>query len=134
MNNVFTYGSLMFAPVWQKIVRGHYQSLPASAPGLIRFSVQSEPYPGAILSADGRTDGRVYFGVSANDCARLDQFEGAHYARAKILLRLDQTAQTIQAWTYLYLRPDALSTQPWSPQGFERDDMQRFLDTYTPTR
>jgi Gamma-glutamyl cyclotransferase, AIG2-like len=73
MNNVFTYGSLMFAPVWQKIVCGRYESVPASAPGLARYRVQSEPYPGAILSADGRTDGRVYFGVSANDCARLDQ-------------------------------------------------------------
>jgi gamma-glutamylcyclotransferase (GGCT)/AIG2-like uncharacterized protein YtfP len=134
MQNVFTYGSLMFAPVWQKVVRGTYASVAADAPGLARFRVRGEPYPGSLLKADAITQGRVYFQVSAHDCKRLDDFEGAHYARGRILLTLPDSGQSLDAWTYLYLRPHALEATPWDPLAFERNDMQRFLDTYSPTR
>jgi gamma-glutamylcyclotransferase (GGCT)/AIG2-like uncharacterized protein YtfP len=132
MNTVFTYGSLMFAPVWTHVVRGHYASAVASALGVRRGAVTGEHYPGCRRDDHARTQGQVYFNVNAADMKRLDTFEGAHYWRESILIATDDR-QTLPAWIYLYKMPEKLSTADWSPTQFEREGMAKFLATYTPT-
>ena len=79
---VFTYGSLMFAPVWQTVCEGQYQSAPATLKGYTRCCVRGESYPAAIAASPAdEIVGLVYFNVSAADLLRLDQFEGTEYTR-----------------------------------------------------
>ncbi len=133
MEAVFTYGSLMFAPVWQRVVSGAYPSVPARAIDIARFAVRDAPYPGCLISPGAATDGRLYLNVSPRDCTALDVFEGAHYRRDRIVVQLPSGA-AMAAWCYIYLPTAQLTDAAWNPARFEREHMHHFLATYTPTR
>ena len=125
-SHIFTYGSLMFAPVWQRVVAGRYAALPATLREYRRYAVAGDTYPGMIASPGGSVDGVLYQNVEPDDIARLDHFEGADYRRTELDVDLaDGSSQLVQ--TYLMIRPEALSDQPWLPENFA---LQRFLDTY----
>lgn len=123
---VFTYGSLMFPQVWQRVVRGHYRSAPAVLDGHARFALTGETYPGTIVRPGASVAGIVYFDVSDADIASLDAFEGSEYRRDRVRIRLD-SGEPAEADTYLYLLPQKLSESPWLPEEFQ---MQRFLGSY----
>ena len=57
--HVFTYGSLMYAPVWERVVVGRYQAAQASAAGFRRHAVRGETYPGVVSAAGGLVLGRL---------------------------------------------------------------------------
>jgi gamma-glutamylcyclotransferase (GGCT)/AIG2-like uncharacterized protein YtfP len=131
--HVFTYGSLMFDPVWAHVVRGRYASVRATVPGVRRGAVMGEHYPGCRRDAAAHTQGRLYLDVNAADLARLDAFEGEHYWREAILVKADDE-HSLPAWMYLYKLPEKLTKEDWSLTQFERDGMAKFLATYSPTR
>ena len=125
-HHVFTYGSLMFPAVWEKVVRGKYKSAPAEAEGHVRFAIRGETYPGMVRAHGQNVHGVVYFDVSAEDVAALDAFEGAPYRRDTLQVRL-ASGETVPADSYIYLDTARLADTPWQPDAFQ---MQRFIDTY----
>lgn len=126
--HVFTYGSLMFAPVWEKVVRGSYRSMPATAAEHARFDISGETYPGMVALAGARVDGIIYFDVSADDIAALDAFEGTEYRRDMIPVVL-RSGDTLKAASYIFIAPGRLTGTLWRPESFQ---MERFLNTYCP--
>ena len=127
--NVFTYGSLMFPVVWDRVVRNRYTSSKATIHGFQRLRIRGEQYPALIIHPNaGPLTGRVYFDISASDIARLDHFETSDYARVSIAITLDGKALTADA--YLTLKPETLEPLEWSPETFERDGLKSFLATY----
>ncbi|WAJ70919.1 gamma-glutamylcyclotransferase family protein [Catenovulum adriaticum] len=131
MTNIFTYGSLMYAQVWQSIVSQTYRSTPARLAGFARYSIKNRSYPAIIPSQNAQTQGLVYYHVSDADIALLDKFEGQCYLRLSHPVELnDQTY--IQADCYI-LRPEfehLLSLNAWSVKKFEQDGLQTFLTHY----
>lgn len=127
---VFTYGSLMFAPVWRRVVAGEYNSAPAMLNHHARFAVIGASYPGMLARAGECVRGLLYFDVESDDLAALDRFEGADYRRVAVDARLDG-GDMVRAQAYLYLLPARLSGRPWQPERF---DMQRFIATYCAMR
>lgn len=125
-SHVFTYGSLMFAPVWRRVVHGAYASLPAVADGYVRQAIRGETYPGMVPLDAGSVEGVLYLDVDQDDIAALDAFEGEEYRRVPLAVTL-ASGETMQAETYLYLRPENLSGLPWQPDSFE---LERFVRTY----
>jgi gamma-glutamylcyclotransferase (GGCT)/AIG2-like uncharacterized protein YtfP len=123
---IFTYGSLMFAQVWERVVRANYCSAPAVVADYARYEIEGETYPGMIAKPDGKVHGVLYFGVDAEDVAALDAFEGIEYRRVSVTAQLD-SGQSVIADTYLYVMPQRLSQHTWNPDAFQ---MQRFLDFY----
>ncbi|HEV2610607.1 MAG TPA: gamma-glutamylcyclotransferase family protein [Noviherbaspirillum sp.] len=126
--HVFTYGSLMFAPVWEKVVQGSYRSMPATAREHARFDISGETYPDMVPAAGARVDGVIYFDVSADDIAALDAFEGTEYRRHMISVVLGN-GDTLKAASYIFIAPERLSDALWRPESFQ---MERFLSTYCP--
>jgi len=124
--HIFTYGSLMFAPVWERVVRRHYRSAAAEAHDHVRFCVAGETYPGMIAQPGARVAGRLYFDVSDDDIAALDAFEGIDYRRDTITVVAEDGAAQ-RAATYVFIAPHRLSASSWAPDAFE---LQRFLATY----
>jgi len=124
--NIFTYGSLMFAPVWQRVVRGACRREEAMLAGHARFAISGETYPGMVRQPGASVSGMLYREVGAEDVAALDVFEGSAYRRVPVLVRLASGAE-LAAETYLYLLPQNLSKSPWLPEEFR---LQRFLETY----
>jgi len=129
--NLFTYGSLMFAPVWQTLVSGRYQSESCQLDGFARYAVRGEEYP-VIKPGDktGSVSGVVYLGVAGHDIARLDAFEGEYYRRTPIEVRGANRVIAAQAYV---LRPrfySIASSQPWNEAQFAQTGIKRFLGQY----
>jgi gamma-glutamylcyclotransferase (GGCT)/AIG2-like uncharacterized protein YtfP len=132
--HLFTYGSLMFLPVWQRVVQGSYESRLATLKQHQRFALQGESYPAVVARAAQQVQGRVYFDVQPADIARLDTFEGDAYQRVFGEVTLLDDSETLQQVTpvsfYLFLAQDKLSRTDWDPVYFERVGMEAFLATY----
>lgn len=138
--HVFTYGSLMFAPVWQRVVRGRYRRAAAGLAGYERHRVRDESYPAllAATSAAEPVSGVVYLDVSRDDLAALDRFEGDDYQRITVLVTLaagDRAAglpATLPAEAYLFLPHDRVDRGAWDPVGFEQARLAAFLARHGP--
>jgi len=128
--HIFTYGSLMFSEVWQRMVRGHYSCAPGSARDHARFVVKNETYPGMVSAAGETVRGIVYFDVAPHDVVALDAFEGEDYRRIDLPVALN-SREIAMAGTYIYLDPTRLEHIHCQPETFQ---MRRFLDTYCRTR
>jgi gamma-glutamylcyclotransferase (GGCT)/AIG2-like uncharacterized protein YtfP len=146
-SHVFTYGSLMFAPVWQRVVGGAYRSAPAWLDGYARHALADDAYPGMIEAAGSRVDGLVYFDVTDADLARLDAFEGDEYRRIAVSLTLREAApdgspgpagsagslpdaeptRRLSAQTYLFTAVHRLAPHAWEPGRFA---LAGFMATY----
>ncbi len=124
--HVFTYGSLMYAAVWERVVCGRYPSAPALVAGHARFAVRNASYPGLIAAPGASVRGVLYFDVDDADLAALDNFEGPEYRRQVLSVTLD-TGEKLHAATYLYIDPTGLSTVPWQPEAFR---LEEFLRAY----
>lgn len=132
MTNIFTYGSLMYAPVWQRVVRDEYQSQVAVLRGYSRYAVKGEDYP-AIIPSDvsDQQQGQVYLDISLSDLQRLDEFEGEYYQRLSVELETD-AAELIAADAYV-LKPEyrhILADNLWDVDAFEHQGLKRFLQRY----
>jgi gamma-glutamylcyclotransferase (GGCT)/AIG2-like uncharacterized protein YtfP len=126
--NVFTYGSLMFAEVWQPLVVGRYRSEPAILSGYRRFAVPGVAYPGVVAAPGQQVAGLLYRDVGPDDLARLDLFEGAEYRRDALPVTLAD-GSVLNAETYVWLDHDRLSDTPWLPEAFR---LREFILTYGP--
>ena len=125
-SHVFTYGSLMFPQVWERVVRGRYRSARCTLSGFARYAIKGETYPGMVAEAGARVEGVVYFDVDKDDLAALDAFEGIEYRRDKVSV-VTESGEKVDACTYIYLLPGRFSGAPWNPQEFQ---MERFIGSY----
>jgi gamma-glutamylcyclotransferase (GGCT)/AIG2-like uncharacterized protein YtfP len=132
MRHIFTYGSLMFEPVWSAVVRGRYQSSPATLSGFVRRCVQNEHYP--VIYADPAApdiDGVVYFDVALDDLLCLDRFEGEYYGRKTLQIKTAAKG-TLPADGYI-LKDDykhIATDEPWDPLSFRETGISAFLARY----
>jgi len=131
--NLFTYGSLMFEPVWSRLVSGHYPASPASLAGFVRRCVKDESYPVIFRGLPTDTvEGVLYRNLTAGDLDLLDAFEGDYYVREAVTLRLpDGSACPAQTYVlkdqYRHLADD----REWDVDRFASTDIHHFLTQYT---
>jgi gamma-glutamylcyclotransferase (GGCT)/AIG2-like uncharacterized protein YtfP len=125
-SHVFTYGSLMFAQVWRRVVKGNYDCAPARARDYARFAVAGQAYPGMVAMQGESVHGLVYFDVDAADIALLDAFEGHEYQRRDIDVELED-GNRIAANAYIYIDKSGLTTACWDPEQFQ---MHRFIGAF----
>ncbi len=133
MYNLFTYGSLMFSEVWNRVVDGNYRSRHATLRGYVRRQLRGETYP-AIVPAPGEScvDGVLYCGIIPEDMARLDRFEGDYYTCSAVTV-LTTAGAALDAYTYV-LREQyhhMLSAEAWDTELFLKEGIQQFLSDYS---
>jgi cation transport regulator ChaC len=117
--HVFTYGSLMFPPVWQRVTGGTHVSAPAVLADHAAWQINGQPFPGLTEAPGETTEGIVYFDVDDEAVARLDRFEGATYSRSVVTVRLHDH-RLVEAAVYLAsagARP-GLSRRRWTAAEF----------------
>ena len=130
--NLFTYGSLMFAPVWRRVVGGVYANSEAVLFGYQRRQISGRIYPALTPGADGqRVDGRVYFDLGASDIRRLDAFEGEHYRRIETACRLpDGHWLPVDVYLFKSRYRHLLLEKNWDADRFASEGIQAFLSGY----
>ena len=136
--DLFCYGSLMFDPVWTRVVQGGYPAQPARLRGWRRGAVIGEDYPGAlevlsvptalatVLADPPVLDGVLYREISNDDLVRLDAFEGDDYDRVTVHVELAD-GSVRPACIYRYRWPARLTAHDWSVDDFIRHRLPRFL-------
>ena len=129
MTHLFTYGSLMFENVWNRLVKGNYLSQKATLQGYARRSVKEEVYP-VIFPADELVEGVVYYDINEEDMAILDTFEGEYYERKEVELLVKD--KRVHACVYVLKEKhfDLIDPNHWSEALFATKGIQRFLENY----
>jgi len=135
--NVFTYGSLMFPVVWERVLPGgRRRSGRAVLGGYRRRRIRGEVYPALVPgSPEDAVEGVLYRGVTSDQLEALDRFEdeGTGYQRIEVTVR-DLAGIPYPAWVYRYLGDARVEAADWDPVEFERDGLARFLATYCRAR
>jgi gamma-glutamylcyclotransferase (GGCT)/AIG2-like uncharacterized protein YtfP len=130
--HLFVYGSLMFEPVWSRLVEGTYAKRPARLYGFARRRVRNDVYPVIFPSLGAEwVDGQVYLHVGDDDLKRLDFFEGEFYDRqshAVTVAPFEKTAADVYVLRdeYLHMTDDTA----WDPQWFAEEGLALFLGHY----
>ena len=133
MAHVFTYGSLMYAPVWNTVASGVYQKSSATLENYVRRAVINQEYPVVLpqkVSIGVR--GVVYFDVNGADIRRLDNFEGIYYIRKREPVILENM-KTIHAEVYILNDSYGAiaSDEEWDQSQFEKTGIDIFLTNYS---
>jgi gamma-glutamylcyclotransferase (GGCT)/AIG2-like uncharacterized protein YtfP len=132
MPHVFTYGSLMFARVWSRIVAGSYDRQEAILQGYDRKRIKDEDFPAVVpSSAHSRVAGFVYRDVSLSDICCLDRFEGEYYYR-KTEEVVAGTRKIIAAEVYVLKEEyyTLISQEKWDPVSFSTSGIHNFIHKY----
>jgi gamma-glutamylcyclotransferase (GGCT)/AIG2-like uncharacterized protein YtfP len=122
--NVFTYGSLMFSPVWESVCVGRYKTQKMLLRDFRRYCVQNESYPAVVPQLGASVEGIVYFDVSFEDQLKLNQFEGEEY-----VLRHHQI-DDLDVVFYEFVALGRIEKRDWSPTEFELNQMPAFLSRH----
>jgi gamma-glutamylcyclotransferase (GGCT)/AIG2-like uncharacterized protein YtfP len=122
--NVFTYGSLMFSPVWEKVCTGRYSTRKMVLKDFRRYCVQNESYPAVVQEIGSSVEGLVYMNVSPSDQLKLNQFEGEEY-----VLRHHYIKDVSIAF-YEYVALGRIDKRDWSPIDFEQKGLPEFLSRH----
>ena len=169
----FTYGSLMWADIMARVCgrpwgdrAAHevFDSDVAELFGHERRAIRGQDYPGLVpLEGQGppgiAVRGVLYRGLSPQEFARLDAFEGVEYERVLVRVHLLEPAAagtggpaervtglpvstmaeatadrapTVPAWVYRFRAAfvDRLLALPWDPVRFEREGKSRFMQRH----
>lgn len=127
--NLFTYGSLMFPEVWNRVTGQPLTGQPATLPGHAARRLRGESYPVLVPDPSSKTCGILYTHISPEAMHRLDQFEGRFYDRVTVSV-LTEDGKAQEAWTYRAANPthpDILS-EPWEAEVFVRTHLPTFLE------
>jgi len=129
--HVFTYGSLMFPAVWQRVVSGDYQSSEALLSGFERRAVRGATYPCLVRSESSPpVQGVLYYDVSNVDLDRLDEFEGEQYQRLLVACDLPD-GEKIEAFVYIWSAENISQVGgDWDLNWFQEQGLALFLKHY----
>jgi gamma-glutamylcyclotransferase (GGCT)/AIG2-like uncharacterized protein YtfP len=131
MTHIFTYGSLMFEQVWNRVVSGRYQHHPGTVSGFVRRALLHEHYPAMLPGpVNERVVGFLYLNLDEEDVFRLDEFEGSIYERRAVQVMTDNNIFTAEAYVLKDSYRHIVSDQNWDPEKFKSEGIHRFLSTY----
>lgn len=127
-NNLFCYGTLMFAPIMQAVCGVVPPAMRVRLEGYARYSVRGHPFPGIRLEPSGVVEGVLYQAVGPAMLQQLDDYESDFYQRVAVVVR-DNAGQAFAAFSYI-VPPRAryrLSTQAWDGNSFARYALPKYL-------
>lgn len=127
--NVFTYGSLMLSFVFQRVVGRCPQSIEATLNDWKRVRVDKESFPAAVPASGDQVRGILWLGLSTDEIARLDQFEGEHYQRMSVQVSA-LSGERHAAEIYQWVRDDGLINEPWDIDWFKTVGIKDFSSKY----
>ena len=132
MGNLFTYGTLMFEPVWAATIGKTYQTGQGVLRGYAVYKVHNEVYPGIIrANEDDAVPGLIYYGIDANVLQTVDRFEGDTYYREVVEVDVGSSKKEscdtyVVKSKYFYI----LDCEKWHAEWFEQHGLNQFLASY----
>lgn len=128
--NLFTYGTLIFADIWQCVVGHAAESTPAELSGYRVLGVVDDLFPVMIPgTTDDRASGVIYFDLTDQDLQRLDDYE-AHLYERKEVYPVTEDGGSVACQTYL-LREEyysAATEEAWTPAWFAEHAKRQYME------
>lgn len=132
--NVFTYGSLMFPEVWERVTGSGLRGEPARLHGFEARVIDGQSYPALVPKPGGVTDGVVYLEVGSVEVERLDGFEGDFYERLEVEVEAAMAGAegkytSVKAEVYAAAVPEdpRILDERWRPEVFRDRHLAVFL-------
>jgi gamma-glutamylcyclotransferase (GGCT)/AIG2-like uncharacterized protein YtfP len=127
---LFTYGTLMFPEVWQRISIGVVPAEPAVLRGYAMYRVKDAVYPG-IIRAESASEvrGQVYTDLDEDTLFELDTYESSFYQRLPVRVTL-ASDEEVECHAYIVpdSRRDLLTTEPWDSEWSRMNELDRYLN------
>lgn len=126
--NIFTYGSLMFPPVWEKVTGRPALGRPARLADFSARRIRGQSYPALVPQPGSTVDGVLYQNVDDEAVERLDDFEGGFYRRIEVVVSLTtDPAQLACVYVAAHAEDPDILPEEWSAREFEQKCLQHFL-------
>ena len=134
-NRLFCYGTLQIPEVMKAVTGQTYHGVNARLPGYAIYRVKDAEYPGVIDAPDHETSGVLYRGLSDEDLAVLDLFEGELYER-RLLEVNSEDGKSYHAWVYVICPKNRayLTRETWHLKTFMKKDFDTFMKYYVNDR
>jgi gamma-glutamylcyclotransferase (GGCT)/AIG2-like uncharacterized protein YtfP len=118
--HVFTYGTLMFAEVWQSVVGRQFEAMEGVARGFAIFRVANAVFPGIVAGTErDMVRGVVYLDADDAALARLDVFEDDFYERQALWVECaDGQKRAAEAYVVPPQNKHVLTDEPWLRESF----------------
>jgi len=125
---LFSYGTLMFAPVRRLHSRRPLATERAVLSGYARHALRGSSYPGIVPNASASVAGVLVRGISPSLLARLDRWEGAEYVRTPVRVEMAR-GERLPAVCYVLAPRAAQRILPhdWDAAAFARHELARWL-------
>jgi gamma-glutamylcyclotransferase (GGCT)/AIG2-like uncharacterized protein YtfP len=131
MRDLFTYGSLMFEPVWRIVVGKSFPFECGVLPGFSIRRMKGEVYPAIVRGTpQDRVNGRIYYGLDKEALRRLDAFEGDCYSREIASILLGERERRCHVYIIKSECRHLLGEEEWTAEWFRSDGLEVFLKGY----
>jgi gamma-glutamylcyclotransferase (GGCT)/AIG2-like uncharacterized protein YtfP len=127
--SLFTYGTLMYAEVWERIGLKRCVAQPAILPGYAIYRVCDALFPGIIQAgSDDQVQGVLYHDLEEGILDELDAYESDMYERATVYaLNQDSVRIKCQAYVIPLANRAALSNDAWDSDWFQQHGLAKYL-------
>jgi gamma-glutamylcyclotransferase (GGCT)/AIG2-like uncharacterized protein YtfP len=128
--HLFTYGTLVFPEVWQRIAVREADAEPASLTGFAIYRVRDAVFPGIVHAEP--TDvvaGVLYRDLDDDTLFELDAYESDFYQRETVAV-VTKAGDTVECQVYVIpeKRRDVLTDESWNAEWFAEHKLEKYLD------
>lgn len=128
--HLFTYGTLTFPEVWDRISVGKFPSRPAVLRGYAMYRVKDAVYPG-IVRGDSQSEvpGVLYDDLDEDTLFELDTYESSFYERLPVQVVLEDGSE-VECHAYIVpdSRRDLLTDELWDKEWFRTHELNHYLN------
>lgn len=126
--HLFTYGTLMFPEVWERIDVGNFQSEPATLPGFAIYRVKDAVFPGIVRAEPSdQVNGLVYFDLDEESLFELDAYESDLYERVPVIAASEHGPIECTAYVIPDSNRGALTSEVWDAKWFAEHQLEKYL-------
>lgn len=129
MAHLFIYGTLCDREVSEAVLGRSIlvqDMIPCHAPDFAVYKVADVAYPCLLAQKGAQAEGFLLTGLSEEDIAKLDLFEGPNYTRTPLAITGDDLA--LVSHSEYYKPHEALQTDgPWDFSKWQREEKAAFL-------
>jgi gamma-glutamylcyclotransferase (GGCT)/AIG2-like uncharacterized protein YtfP len=127
--SLFTYGTLMYAVVWDRIGLKPCAAQPAILPGYAIYRVCDAIFPGIIKAGpDDQVQGVLYHDLNEETLDELDAYESDLYERTTVYaVNQDSVRIKCQAYVIPLANRAALSNEAWDSDWFQQHGLAKYM-------
>ena len=127
---LFTYGTLVFPEVWQRIAVREATAERATLAGFAIYRVKNAVFPGIVRAEPtDKVSGVLYSDLDDETLFELDAYESDFYHREEVTAVTGSGKEVAcHAYVVPHSRRNMLTNEPWDSKWFAKHKLKSYLD------